>query len=50
MENRKDIFLDIATRYNKYHLKNVGASGSEYLNTEDLFTKKWLSWIFGFLT
>ena len=43
MENRKDIFLDIATRYNKYYLKNISASGVEYLLVKGLFAKEWLT-------
>ena len=50
MENRKDIFLDIATRYNKYHLKNVGASGKRVSKYWILIYQKMINWIFQFLT
>ena len=43
MENHKDIFLDIATRYPAYQLDELGGSYTAYALSKGLWSKKWLS-------
>ena len=43
MENKQNLFLDIATRYPDYYLDKLGNQYSNYILAKGLWSKKWLS-------